>query len=155
VGQGSFTFRVGSLAVIPWDTSGNNRDSQSGTSTEGLEDASDASRPARSIDGESSIDSPQLVVSSEDTIPHTGIRVEDNQSRRCQSQVFIDVSDSFVEAFGDGFFFREDLSGSDIGFKFSFSIVGDNNRSTQEGQEFETVNPGIISFGDGRGGKSQ
>jgi hypothetical protein len=146
VSQGSFTFRVRLLAVIPRNTSRDDGDSESGSSTEGLEDGSDASRPARSVDGESSIDGPQLVVSSEDTIPDTSVGIDDDQSRRRQSEIFIDVSDSFVEAFRDGFFFREDLSGGNIGFKFGFSVVGDNNGSAQEGQKFETVNPGIVGL---------
>jgi hypothetical protein len=95
------------------------------------------------------------VVSSQNTIPDTSVRINDSQTRRCQSEIFVNVSYSFVETFRNGFFFREDLSHSNIGFKSSFSVVRDNNGSRQESEEFETIDPRIVSFGISSGSKSQ
>jgi hypothetical protein len=148
VGQSLLAFRVASFGVIPRNASRDHRNSKSGSDSDGLEDASDASGPARSVNGQSTVDGPELVVGSEDTIPDSGIGIDDNQTRGRQSQVFIDISDSLVKAFGNGLLLRKDLSGGNISLKFSFLVVRDNNRSAQKGQEFKTVNPRIVCFGD-------
>lgn len=111
----------------PWV--GETRVASTGLNTKSLENRSKGRRPVDSVNGKSSINSPELVISTEDTIPQTSIGINNGKTRRSQSKIFIDISDSLVEAFRDGLFSHKDLSGSNIGFEFSASIVAYNDGS--------------------------